>query len=158
MTAASEPAAARGVLPTMVGYGKSVGIGSAFAVGWTPCIGPILGSILAIASLDQSGAAGADVGAWGSVLHGAFLLSAFTLRTLRFSARLAFGRVAISAISSSDMPDHNPSLHASNTSPGNNVLCRVMLMSGTGASPPMQHSTKFRIGWSSASSSVIAPS
>ena len=79
MTAASETGAARGVLPTVIGYGKSVGIGSAFAVGWTPCIGPILGSILAIASLDNSGAAGTDVGAWGSVLHGAFLLSAWSL-------------------------------------------------------------------------------
>ena len=29
-------------------------IGMAFGFGWTPCIGPILGSILALASTDQS--------------------------------------------------------------------------------------------------------
>ena len=27
-------------------YGKSFGVGSAFAVGWTPCIGPVLGAII----------------------------------------------------------------------------------------------------------------
>jgi cytochrome c biogenesis protein CcdA len=59
-------------------YGKSFGIGSAFAVGWTPCIGPILGAILTLAAADGA-AAGADFAAWGSVLHGAFLLSAWSI-------------------------------------------------------------------------------
>ncbi|MCH7839677.1 MAG: hypothetical protein IID38_05525, partial [Planctomycetes bacterium] len=59
-------------------YGKSSGIGAAFAIGWTPCIGPILGAILTLAAAD-SAAAGTDLAAWGSVLHGAFLLSAWSI-------------------------------------------------------------------------------
>jgi cytochrome c biogenesis protein CcdA len=49
-----------------VRYGKSVGIGAAFAVGWTPCIGPILGAIFALAATS------------GTVLHGALLLAAWS--------------------------------------------------------------------------------
>jgi cytochrome c-type biogenesis protein len=41
------------------GYLRSLLIGAAFAVGWTPCIGPILGSILFIASYTQETAKGA---------------------------------------------------------------------------------------------------
>ena len=33
-----------------VGYTRSAMVGSAFAIGWTPCVGPILGSILFLAS------------------------------------------------------------------------------------------------------------
>jgi cytochrome c-type biogenesis protein len=44
---------------TNPGYLRSMLIGSAFAVGWTPCIGPILGSILFIASYTQETAKGA---------------------------------------------------------------------------------------------------
>jgi len=36
-----------------VGYGRSFLVGGAFATGWTPCIGPILGGILTLAA--QSG-------------------------------------------------------------------------------------------------------
>ena len=57
---------AKGFLPSTVRYGKSFGIGSAFAVGWTPCIGPILGAILTLAA------------AQGSVLQGTFLLVAWS--------------------------------------------------------------------------------
>lgn len=42
-------------------------LGSAFAFGWTPCIGPILGSILLLASTP------------GTVFQGAFLLTIFSL-------------------------------------------------------------------------------
>jgi cytochrome c biogenesis protein CcdA len=59
--------AQHGALPALMRYGKSFAIGSAFAVGWTPCIGPILGAILALSW------------ASGTVLHGAFLLSAWSL-------------------------------------------------------------------------------
>ncbi len=55
------------VTPAVLRYGKSFGIGSAFAVGWTPCIGPILGAILTLAA--QS----------GTVLQGTFLLAAWSL-------------------------------------------------------------------------------
>lgn len=33
-----------------VGYGRSAVIGGAFALGWTPCVGPILGGILTLAA------------------------------------------------------------------------------------------------------------
>jgi len=49
------------------GYLRSMLIGSAFAVGWTPCIGPILGSILFIASYTQE------------TTKGALLLAAYSL-------------------------------------------------------------------------------
>ena len=54
-------------MPSAVRYGKSFGIGSAFAVGWTPCIGPILGAILTLAA------------ASGTVVQGTFLLAAWSL-------------------------------------------------------------------------------
>lgn len=41
------------------GYLRSVGIGAAFALGWTPCIGPILGAILALAWSSQTVGTGA---------------------------------------------------------------------------------------------------
>ena len=93
-TVAAPPTGPRGVLPGVARYGKSFGIGAAFAVGWTPCIGPILGAILTIAAADGA-AAGTDVAAWGSVLHGAFLLSAwsFGLGIPFIIAGLALGTV-----------------------------------------------------------------
>lgn len=42
------------------GYVRSFGVGSAFAVGWTPCVGPVLAAILGLASA-QSGVAEAAV-------------------------------------------------------------------------------------------------
>jgi cytochrome c-type biogenesis protein len=44
------------------GYARSFLIGSAFSLGWTPCVGPILGSILALAATSAT--------AW----HGTLLL------------------------------------------------------------------------------------
>jgi cytochrome c-type biogenesis protein len=41
------------------GYVKSFGVGSAFAVGWTPCIGPVLGAILTLSAASTSVAQGA---------------------------------------------------------------------------------------------------
>jgi len=35
-------------------YGRSTLIGMAFAAGWTPCVGPILGGIIGLASLNSS--------------------------------------------------------------------------------------------------------
>ena len=58
---------ARSALPAIARYGKSFGIGSAFAVGWTPCIGPILGAILTLAASS------------GTVAKGTVLLSAWSL-------------------------------------------------------------------------------
>jgi cytochrome c-type biogenesis protein len=41
-----------------LGYLKSVGVGAAFAVGWTPCIGPVLGAILTLSATSASVARG----------------------------------------------------------------------------------------------------
>jgi cytochrome c-type biogenesis protein len=49
------------------GYLGSFAVGVAFAAGWTPCVGPILGSILLYA------------GSSGSVMTGILLLSAYSL-------------------------------------------------------------------------------
>ncbi len=49
-----------------VGYLGSLLVGMAFAAGWTPCIGPILGAILGLASAE------------GDVGHGVALLAAYS--------------------------------------------------------------------------------
>jgi len=57
-------------IPSWLTLGKpssSLIIGGAFAFGWTPCVGPILGSILLLASTSTT------------ALQGAFLLSIFSL-------------------------------------------------------------------------------
>ena len=66
-TTARPQIGARGFLPPAVRYGKSFAIGSAFAVGWTPCIGPILGAVLTMAAVS------------GTALQGTFLLVAWSL-------------------------------------------------------------------------------
>ncbi len=50
-------AGARPWLPA-IEYWKSFGVGSAFAVGWTPCIGPVLGAILTWSAQSASVAKG----------------------------------------------------------------------------------------------------
>jgi cytochrome c-type biogenesis protein len=65
---ATVPAGVRGGAMTMggggrspwssLGYAKSVGVGAAFAVGWTPCIGPVLGAILTLSASTASVAKG----------------------------------------------------------------------------------------------------
>ena len=49
------------------GYGRSALLGVIFAAGWTPCIGPILGGIIGLASVSAS------------VAHGAVLLLVYAL-------------------------------------------------------------------------------
>jgi cytochrome c-type biogenesis protein len=56
-------------MPSFLKVGKpssSLAIGSAFAFGWTPCVGPILGSILLLASTSST------------AFQGAFLLAVFS--------------------------------------------------------------------------------
>ncbi|WP_040156123.1 cytochrome c biogenesis CcdA family protein [Mobilicoccus massiliensis] len=48
-------------------YRRSALLGIAFGAGWTPCIGPILGAVIGLASVS------------GTVLHGAALLLTFSL-------------------------------------------------------------------------------
>lgn len=57
-------------IPSFLTIGKptsSFAIGSAFAIGWTPCVGPILGSILLLASTSTT------------ALQGGMLLTVFSL-------------------------------------------------------------------------------
>lgn len=49
------------------GYLRSFVVGGAFSLGWTPCVGPVLGGILTMASASQT--------AW----KGAYLLTAYSL-------------------------------------------------------------------------------
>lgn len=49
------------------GYLRSILVGAAFSLGWTPCVGPILGGILTLASSSQT--------AW----RGVYLLGAYSL-------------------------------------------------------------------------------
>ena len=53
--------------PGGIGYAKSAGVGAAFAVGWTPCIGPVLGTILTLSASSAN------------VTQGAYLLLVYSL-------------------------------------------------------------------------------
>jgi len=57
----------KGSLGAGSGYLRSVGLGAAFALGWTPCSGPVLGSVLALAPSAQT------------ALQGGALLLAYSL-------------------------------------------------------------------------------
>ncbi len=57
----------RGSFGGSTGYLRSIGVGAAFSLGWTPCVGPILGGILALASSSQT------------VWQGVYLLLAYSL-------------------------------------------------------------------------------
>jgi len=65
------------------GYLRSILVGAIFALGWTPCVGPILGGILSLASGS------------GTAWQGAYLLAAYSLGLgLPFiAAGLALGTV-----------------------------------------------------------------
>ncbi|HEY4686473.1 MAG TPA: cytochrome c biogenesis CcdA family protein [Dehalococcoidia bacterium] len=54
------------VQSTALSYARSLGFGSAFAVAWTPCIGPVLGAILTLAAASST------------VHQGAYLLLAYS--------------------------------------------------------------------------------
>jgi cytochrome c-type biogenesis protein len=64
-------------------------MGLAFALGWTPCIGPVLAAILALAASEQSVAKGAGLLAVYSAGIGVpFLLAAFAVKPfMRFLQR-----------------------------------------------------------------------
>lgn len=70
-------------LMARAGRGGPVVAGAAFAIAWTPCIGPTLGSILTAASLS------------GSEAHGAFLLAVYSagLGIPFLATALAFSRM-----------------------------------------------------------------
>jgi cytochrome c-type biogenesis protein len=63
-----------------VGLWGAYGMGLAFAFGWTPCIGPILAAILAVAASEQTVAKGAGLLAVYSVGLGVpFVIAAFAI-------------------------------------------------------------------------------
>ena len=63
-----------------LGYLGSVLVGMAFAAGWTPCIGPILGGILGLASASETlGRGVALLGAYSAGLAVPFLLAAWAV-------------------------------------------------------------------------------
>lgn len=64
------------------GYAGSLLVGFSFAVGWTPCIGPILGAILALASSTAQMTSGLLLlGAYSAGLGIPFLLSALAVNS-----------------------------------------------------------------------------
>jgi cytochrome c-type biogenesis protein len=79
-----------GALMTRAGRGGPVLAGAAFAIAWTPCIGPTLAAILSAAAISDSAA------------HGALLLSVYSagLAIPFLLTALAFGRLtsAFSAV------------------------------------------------------------
>ena len=56
-----------GGAPSWLRYGTSLGVGATFAIGWTPCIGPVLGAIFGLA-LESS-----------SVARGTYLMIVYSL-------------------------------------------------------------------------------
>ena len=67
----------------LANYGRSFATGSAFAVGWTPCIGPILGSILTLAASSSTVASGAlFLLAWSMGLGLPFILAGLALGSM----------------------------------------------------------------------------
>jgi len=65
---------------TRASVGRSFLMGAAFATGWTPCIGPILGSILALAATTETAARGATLMVFYSAgLAVPFLATSFAL-------------------------------------------------------------------------------
>ncbi len=65
---------------TKASVGRSLLMGAAFATGWTPCIGPILGSILALAATSETATRGATLMiAYSAGLAVPFLATGFAL-------------------------------------------------------------------------------
>jgi cytochrome c-type biogenesis protein len=63
-------------------------VGVAFAIGWTPCVGPILGSILSLAGTAETVATGvALLGAYSAGLALPFLLSSLAVGTFMTTFR-----------------------------------------------------------------------
>jgi len=81
------------------GYARSVLVGATFAAGWTPCIGPLLGTVLTLALTEPSQAI-AYVIAYAAGLALPFLLVAgFVARTTGWIKRLNRGARAVELIS-----------------------------------------------------------
>ena len=75
-----------------VGYGRSALIGGAFALGWTPCVGPILGSILTLATSTSATTSDAFTGAYLLVAYSAGFSVPFLITGLATSEVTRFYR------------------------------------------------------------------
>ncbi len=73
---------------SLIDYGRSFGVGSAFAVGWTPCIGPILGAIFTLAASSATVWQGALLLAfWSAGLGLPFLVAGLALGAVMTAIR-----------------------------------------------------------------------
>jgi cytochrome c-type biogenesis protein len=70
--------------PPVSSYGRSALLGVVFSAGWTPCIGPILGGIIGLASVSAS------------VVHGALLLFVYAIGLGIPFVLVALGATAVS--------------------------------------------------------------
>jgi cytochrome c-type biogenesis protein len=87
----------RVAMPKPVGLWGAYVMGLAFALGWTPCIGPILAAILAIAASEQTVAEGAGMLAIYSLGLGIpFIVAALAIKP--FAAFLARFRVHLGLV------------------------------------------------------------
>jgi cytochrome c biogenesis protein CcdA len=83
--AVMTPIAVRG---TALSYGRSLGFGAAFAVAWTPCIGPVLGAILTLAAASTTVHQGAYLLlAYSAGLAVPFLIAGFALGSVTATLR-----------------------------------------------------------------------
>ena len=65
------------------GYGRSLLMGMTFAAGWTPCIGPVLGSIIGLAIIEEAVAKGAILLiAYSAGLGVPFIITAIALERI----------------------------------------------------------------------------
>ena len=82
--------------PKQTGLLGAFVVGMAFAFGWTPCIGPVLAAILAVASSEESVSRGAmlltaySFGLGIPFILAAFAMEPFTRFLRRFRSRLAY--------------------------------------------------------------------
>ena len=73
---------------TALSYGRSLGFGSAFAIAWTPCIGPVLGTLLTLAAASSTVHQGAYLLlAYSAGLAVPFLAAGFALGTVTTTLR-----------------------------------------------------------------------
>ncbi len=74
---------ARGLGRAAINYSRSAGLGAAFSIGWTPCIGPVLGAIFALAAESSTVGQGAYLLlAYGLGLGVPFIVTGFALGTV----------------------------------------------------------------------------
>ena len=101
---------ARMEMPKPVGLWGAYVMGLAFAFGWTPCIGPILATILAVAASEATVTKGAGLLAVYSLGLGVpFIIAALAVEPFaafltRFRSKLAYVEKAMGAFAGADRP------------------------------------------------------